>query len=338
MRSANITGREGGANVRFPSYRARRLRRTDRLRRMVRETALGPDDLVAPLFVRPAESSRAVPSMPEVAQLSIPDLIREGQDLRDVGVSAVLLFGVPTEKDDRASRAYASDGIVQRAVSELKERVSDLVVITDVCLCAYMDHGHCGLLSDDGEVDNDATLDLLARTAVSHVAAGADVVAPSDMMDGRVAAIRGALDAEGFAQTPILSYAVKYASTFYGPFRDAADSAPGTGDRRGYQMDPANADEAIREARMDVEEGADILMVKPAMPYLDVIFRVKQATGYPVAAYHVSGEYSMLKAASEKGWIDEDGAVLEVVQSIRRAGADLVITYYAGRVARLLGG
>ncbi len=323
---------------RFPIYRGRRLRRTEQLRSMVRETSVEPGDLIAPLFVTHEEGRHPVSAMPGVAQLSVVDAAAEADRLERLGVAAVLLFGIPESKDARGSGAYAADGIVQRAVRAIKERVDDLVVITDVCLCEYTDHGHCGLLTSEGEVDNDSTLELLARSAVSHVDAGADMVAPSDMMDGRVSAIRQALDAAGHAQVPILAYAAKFASAFYGPFREAADSAPQFGDRRGYQMDPANADEALREVSLDVDEGADIIMVKPALPYLDVISRVKRETGYPVAAYHVSGEYSMLKAAAERGWIDEERVMLETLVSIRRAGADLIVTYYAGQAAALLKG
>jgi porphobilinogen synthase len=305
---------------------------------MVRETSVAPDDLIAPMFVTYREGRRPVEAMPGVEQLSVRAAAEEAAHLESLGVPAVLLFGIPETKDARGSGAYAADGIVQRAVQAIKERTRELVVITDICLCEYTDHGHCGLLTDAGEVDNDATLELLARSAVSHVEAGADMVAPSDMMDGRVAAIRGALDSAGFSDVPIMSYAVKYASAFYGPFREAAESAPQFGDRKAYQMDPANADEGLREAWMDIEEGADIIMVKPALPYLDVISRVKRETGYPVAAYQVSGEYSMLKAAAERGWIDEERVLMETVQSIRRAGADLVITYYAARLAAMLGG
>ncbi len=323
---------------RFPIYRGRRMRRTERLRSMVRETSVEPSDLIAPMFVTHADGRFPVTAMPGVEQLSVDAAAEEASRLNSLGVAAVLLFGIPASKDARGSGAYASDGIVQRAVRAIKERTDDLAVVTDVCLCEYTDHGHCGLLTPEGEVDNDPTLELLARSAVSHADAGADMVAPSDMMDGRVGAIRKVLDESGYAHLPIMSYAAKYSSAFYGPFREAADSAPQFGDRRGYQMDPANADEAVREARMDVEEGADIIMVKPALPYLDVIRTVKQATGYPVAAYHVSGEYSMLKAAAERGWIDEERVMMETMTSIRRAGADLVITYYAAHLAALLGG
>jgi porphobilinogen synthase len=305
---------------------------------MVRETSLEPGDLIAPLFVTFKQGRHPVGAMPGVAQISVDEAAKEAARLESLGVGAVLLFGIPASKDARGSGAYAADGEVQRAVRAIKERTSDLVVVTDVCLCEYTDHGHCGLLTPEGDVHNDSTLELLARMAVSHAEAGADIVAPSDMMDGRVAAIRQALDERGFTQTPIMSYAVKYASAFYGPFREAAESAPQFGDRKGYQMDPANADEGLREARMDIEEGADIIMVKPALPYLDVIYRVKQDTGYPLAAYHVSGEYSMIKAAAERGWIDEERVMTEAIQSIRRAGADLVITYFAGDLAKQLGG
>lgn len=322
----------------FPVYRSRRLRRSDRLRALVRETSIAPDDLIAPLFVTYRPGRHPVAAMPGVEQLSVEAAVEEAVRLEDLGVGALLLFGIPEKKDARGSGAYAADGIVQRAMGAIKERVKHLIVVTDVCLCEYTDHGHCGLLTRDGEVDNDATLELLARSAVSHAQAGADMVAPSDMMDGRVSAIRKALDDSGFSHLPIMSYAVKYASGFYGPFREAADSAPQFGDRRGYQMDPANADEGLREARLDVEEGADIIMVKPALPYLDIISRVKRETGYPVAAYHVSGEYSMLKAAAERGWIDEERVLMESMLSIRRAGADLIITYYAAQLAATMGG
>ncbi len=324
--------------ARFPVYRARRLRRTARLRALVRETSVAPDDLIAPLFVTHEKGRHPVAAMPGVEQLSVEATAAEAARLEDLGVGAVLLFGIPAWKDAQGSGAYASDGIVQRAVQAIKEQTKELIVVTDVCLCEYTDHGHCGLLTPEGEVDNDATLELLARSALSHARAGADIVAPSDMMDGRVAAIRRSLDDSGFSHLPIMSYAVKYASAFYGPFREAADSAPQFGDRRGYQMDPANADEGLREARLDIDEGADIIMVKPALPYLDIISRVKRETGYPVAAYHVSGEYSMVKAAAERGWIDEERVLMESMLSIRRAGADLIITYYAAQLAATMGG
>ncbi len=324
--------------ARFPTYRPRRLRRTEQLRAMVRETTLSAADFVAPMFVTFQEGRHAVSSMPGVEQLSVEAAAEEASKLESLGIGSVLLFGIPESKDSRGSGAYAEDGIVQRAIRAIKESTERLVVITDVCMCEYTDHGHCGVLTSDGDVDNDPTLELLAESALSHVQAGADMVAPSDMMDGRVAAIRGALDAAGHQSVPIMSYAVKYASAFYGPFRDAAESAPQFGDRKAYQMDPANSDEGIREARLDLEEGADIVMVKPALPYLDVIHRVKQDTGYPVAAYHVSGEYSMIKAAAERDWIDEDRVMMETMLAIRRAGADVIITYYAERIAQVLGG
>ncbi len=320
----------------FPSVRLRRLRRTGVLRELVRETELRPSDLIYPLFVSEMEAGRsAIPSMPGVDRLSVAELAREASAAWEEGIRAVLLFGIPAERDETGSSAVAADGVVQTAVRELKGTLPDLVVITDVCLCEYMSHGHCGLVHE-GEVVNDPTLELLATQAVSHAEAGADIVAPSDMMDGRVGALRSALDAAGFDATAILSYAVKYASAFYGPFRDAVDSAPRFGDRRGYQMDPGNVLEALREAALDVEEGADILMVKPALPYLDVLRRVKEAVGTPMAAYHVSGEYAMLQAAAERGWIDGDAAMLEAALAIRRAGADLVITYGARTLARRL--
>jgi porphobilinogen synthase len=299
----------------------------------VRETRLDRADLIYPLFVGP--ESRANEELPAMGRFSVDDLSREVEELLGLGLSSVILFGIPEEKDEEGSGAYASDGIVQQALRSLRERYPDLVLVTDVCLCEYTSHGHCGVI-ENGEVANDATLELLARTAVSHVEAGADVVAPSDMMDGRVAALRAALDDAGFGDTAIVSYAAKYASAFYGPFREAAESAPSFGDRRGYQMDPANAAEAVREAELDLDEGADVLMVKPALPYLDVVRRVKEATGAPVAAYHVSGEYSMLKAAAERGWIDERAAVVEALTSIRRAGADMIVTYYAKEAAAWL--
>lgn len=318
----------------FPLFRGRRMRRTEGLRALVRETHLEPSQLVLPLFVSPGEGVREpVGSMPGVFRTSVDELVRDAREARELGIGAVLLFGIPETKDAGGSGAWAEGGIVQRGVRALKAEVPGLVVITDVCLCEYTDHGHCGLL-DGEEVRNDETLELLARTAVSHARAGADVVAPSDMMDGRVGAIRRALDEAGFPSVPILSYAAKYASAFYGPFRDAAGSTPAFGDRRGYQMDPANALEALREVRLDLAEGADMIMVKPALAYLDVIHRVKEETGYPVAAYHVSGEYSMILAAGERGWLDVDRAMTEALLSIRRAGADFVITYWAREYAR----
>ncbi len=322
---------------RFPEYRPRRLRRTDALRRLVRETRVAPDDLILPLFAVPGSGvRRAVASMPGVHQTSVDELVRDAVEARDAGVPAVLLFGIPQEKDERGSEAWDDEGVVQRAIRAIREEAPDLAVITDVCLCEYTSHGHCGVVRD-GEVANDETLELLAREAVSHARAGADVVAPSDMMDGRVAAIRGALDDAGFAHVAILSYAVKFASAFYGPFRDAAESAPQFGDRRGYQMDPANAEEALREAAQDVEEGADVLMVKPALVNLDLIWRVKQATGYPLCAYHVSGEYAAITAAAANGWLDLERAMSEALVSIKRAGADMIITYWAREMARSAG-
>lgn len=313
----------------FPETRMRRLRRTGVLREMVRETTLRPADLIQPMFVTAGEGVREpVASMPGIERLSISELVEEAAEVAEAGVPAVLLFGIPADKDEIGSGAYDDEGVVQLAIQALKENHPGLVVIADTCLCGYTSHGHCGVLRD-GEVDNDLSLELIAKTAISQASAGADAVAPSDMMDGRVAAIREQLDAEGHSATPIISYAVKYASAFYGPFRDAAGSTPQEGDRRGYQMDPANVLEAVREAQLDLDEGADMLIVKPALPYLDVVNRVKHETGAPLAAYHVSGEYSMLKAAAANGWLDEPAAVLEALTSIKRAGADLIITYYA---------
>ncbi len=317
----------------FPATRMRRLRRTESLRALVRETELSPTDLIQPLFVVAGEGVRdGVPSMPGIERFSISELVAEGTEIASAGIGAVLLFGIPSAKDESGSGAYDDEGVVQMAVRALKEAHPDLTVITDVCLCEYTLHGHCGFVRD-GEVDNDITVELLAKAAISHAEAGADAVAPSDMMDGRIGTIRHQLDEEGHSGVPIVAYSVKYSSAFYGPFRDAAESTPEFGDRRGYQMDPANAAEAVREAELDLEEGADMLMVKPATAYLDVVRRVKDATGAPVAAYHVSGEYSMLKAAAERGWIDERPAVLETLTSIRRAGADAIVTYYAKEAA-----
>lgn len=324
--------------ARFPQSRPRRLRATATLRRMVRETRLSPDQFVLPFFLVGGEGIRQpIDALPGHARLS-PDLAAAAaRRAFDAGVPAVLLFGLATHKNGAASGAYDPAGAAQRGIAAIKDAVPDMVVITDVCLCAFTDHGHCGVVVD-GEVANDVSLEILARTAVSHAGAGADVVAPSDMMDGRVAAIRAALDAEGHEGTAILSYAAKYASAFYGPFRDAAGSAPGFGDRRGYQMDPANSREALREVRLDVEEGADMVMVKPAATYLDVIARVRQTTTLPLAAYHVSGEYSMLMAAAERGWLDERQAALETLTAISRAGADIIVTYHAERAAHWLAG
>ncbi len=312
----------------------RRLRRTEALRGLVRETELSPAHLIQPLFVVAGEDVREeVESMPGIERFSISGLVAEAREVAEAGVGAVLLFGIPATKDEVGSGAYDDEGVVQMAVRALKEALPDLVVITDVCLCEYTTHGHCGIVNQKGEVDNDISIEVLAKTAISHAEAGADAVAPSDMMDGRIGTIRHQLDEEGHAGVPIVAYSAKYASAFYGPFRDAAESTPEFGDRRGYQMDPANAAEAVREAELDLDEGADMLMVKPATPYLDVVRRVKDATGAPVAAYHVSGEYSMLKAASANGWIVERQAVLETLTSIRRAGADAIVTYYAKEAA-----
>ena len=318
--------------------RPRRLRRTAALRDLVRETTLAPDDLVQPLFVVPGEGVRnAIPSMPGTDQLSVDTVVEEARELRALGIKAVLLFGIPSSKDPVGLESFAEDGIVQRAIRALEDTSPETVVMTDVCLCEYTDHGHCGLLDAAGEVLNDETLETLGRIAVSHAEAGADIVAPSGMLDGMVAAIRAALDAEGHEQVAILSYAVKYASALYGPFRDAAEGAPQFGDRRGHQMDPANAREALREAALDVEQGADALLVKPAIGYLDVVARVSaRFPELPLAAYNVSGEYAMVKAAAAHGWLDERAVVLELLTGIRRAGADLVVTYHAKDAARWL--
>jgi porphobilinogen synthase len=317
-------------------FRPRRLREKALLRKMVRETALAVDDLVYPVFAVHGRGVREpISAMPGQFRMSVDELMREAKDVAALGIPALLVFGLPEDKDPRGSEAYAEDGIVQQAVRAVKDTVPDLLVVTDVCLCQYTSHGHCGLV-EGGTVQNDATLELLARTAVSHAEAGADVVAPSDMMDGRVAAIREALDDARCTDTPIMAYSAKYASSFYGPFREAADSTPQFGDRRQYQMDPANAVEALREIALDVDEGADIVMVKPALPYLDVISRAKAEFGLPLAAYSVSGEYAMIKAAGRLGWLDEERAMMEALTSIRRAGADIVITYYAKDAVRLL--
>jgi porphobilinogen synthase len=334
----------------FPATRMRRLRRTGVLRDMVRETELGPAHLVQPMFVELGTDSRTpIEAMPGVDRLSISHAVEEAGKAHELGIPAVLLFGLPAEKDAQGSGAYDDEGVVQLAVRAIKEAHPDLAVFTDVCLCEYTSHGHCGVVTTaseasgarggeprEGEIDNDVTLELLARTAISHAAAGSDAVAPSDMMDGRVGALRTQLDAEGHKDTPIIAYSAKFASSFYGPFREAADCAPAFGDRRSYQMDPANAEEAVREALLDVEEGADVIMVKPALPYLDVIRRVKEATRLPIAAYNVSGEYAMLKAAAAAGYLDERATVLEALTSIRRAGADIVISYHARDVAEWL--
>jgi porphobilinogen synthase len=320
----------------FPEHRPRRLRKTAALRRLVRETRLSADQLILPMFVRSGTGVRnPIAAMPGVAQTSIDEMLADAHDAASLGVGGVLLFGIPDTKDETGSSAWDDDGPVQQAVRALKREVPSLVVITDVCLCEYTDHGHCGVLRE-GHVDNDATLSLLAREAVSHARAGADVVAPSDMMDGRVGVLRDALDDAGYAETPILSYAAKFAGGFYGPFREAAESAPKSGDRRGYQMDAANTDEALREVWADIEEGADMVMVKPAGPFLDVIARVKRETGYPLAAYQVSSEYAMIQAAAERGWVDGDRAMMESLLGIRRAGADVIITYFARRAAALI--
>jgi porphobilinogen synthase len=320
----------------FPIHRPRRLRRTDALRRMVRETELRPSDFIYPLFVVEGRGvRRPVPSMPGIDNLSVDLAVEEAKRARAVGIPSVILFGIPGHKDPRGTGAWAEDGIVQKALRGLKDSVPDLQLVADVCLCEYTDHGHCGVVHG-GEVDNDQSLPLLARMAVSCASAGADIVAPSDMMDGRVAAIRTALDGAGLSRTPILSYAAKYASGFYGPFREAAQSAPQFGDRRGYQMDPGNVREALKEVALDLEEGADLVMVKPALSYLDVIARVKQRFDVPVAAYNVSGEYAMVKAAAANGWIDGQRVMMEVLTSIKRAGADLILTYHAVEAAELL--
>jgi porphobilinogen synthase len=321
----------------FPATRLRRLRRTEALRSLVRETELSPAHLIQPAFVVAGEGIREeVASMPGIERFSISGLVEEAGEIAAAGIGALLLFGIPAAKDESGSGAYDDEGVVQMAVRALKEAHPDLVVITDVCLCEYTSHGHCGFVNEAGEVDNDISVELLAKTAISHAEAGADAVAPSDMMDGRVGSIRFQLDEEGHSGVPIIAYSAKYASALYGPFRDAAESTPEFGDRRGYQMDPANAAEAVREAELDLDEGADMLMVKPALPYLDVVRRVKEATGAPVAAYQVSGEYSMLKAAAANGWIEERPAVVEALTSIRRAGADAIVTYYAKEAAEWL--
>jgi len=322
----------------FPDYRPRRLRQNEAFRRMIRETSFSVNDLILPLFVVGGKNVKnPIPSMPGHYQLSIDHLIKTANQAYALGIPSVMLFGIPDEKDALATRAYAEDGIVQKAAKALKDKSPDLIVITDVCLCAYMDHGHCGIL--EGEIiDNDATLDLLARTALSHVQAGADMVAPSDMMDGRVAEIRNILDENNFSNVPIMSYAAKYCSAYYGPFRDACDSAPSCGDRSSYQMDPANALEAIREVTLDIEEGADIIMVKPALAYLDIIYRVREEIDLPLAAYNVSGEYAMIRAAEKMGWIDGSRAMMETLLAIKRAGADMILSYFAMEAAQELSG
>ena len=321
----------------FPQTRLRRLRRTPVLRDLVRETRLDPADFVLPLYIEDGLEGRTpLPTMPGVDRLSISAAVQEAGEAVALGIPAVVLFGIPGHKDEEGSGAWDDEGIVQLATRAIKQAHPELLVIADLCLCEYTSHGHCGALRSDGTVDNDASLELLARTAISQARAGADIIAPSDMMDGRVGAIRGALDEDGLSDTPILAYSAKFASAFYGPFRDAVDSAPAFGDRRGYQMDPANGDEALREVLLDVEEGADMVMVKPALPYLDVVRRVKEATSMPVVAFNVSGEYAMVKAAAAAGYLDERAVVLEALTSIRRAGADIVITYHAKDAARWL--
>jgi porphobilinogen synthase len=320
----------------FPISRPRRLRRTETLRRMIRETRLAPDDLIQPFFVCPGRDvKRPISSMPGVAQMSVDQVVRAARDTHAASVPAVILFGIPQRKDPSGSQAWNDHGEVQRAIREIKEHMPGLAVITDVCLCEYTDHGHCGVVLGN-DVDNDATLELLSREALSHARAGADMVGPSDMMDGRVGAIRRTLDENGFMHLPIMAYSAKFASAFYGPFREAAESAPQFGDRRSYQMDPPNGDEAMREIALDLAEGADIVMVKPALAYLDLIYRAKHEFRVPVAAYNVSGEYSMLRAAGLNGWLDEERAVMEVLTSIKRAGADMILSYFATEVAKRL--
>jgi len=322
----------------FPEYRPRRLRKNEAFRALIRETHLTPAQLIYPLFIIPGKNKReAIPSMPGISRISIDQLAKEAKECLELGVNSIILFGLPEKKDPMGSGAHAKDGIIQRAIKELKNKAPELLVVTDVCLCEYTSHGHCGIIIDR-QVDNDTTLEVLGQTALSHAAAGADMVAPSDMMDGRVGEIRTVLDENNFHNIPIMSYAVKYASSFYGPFRDAADCAPQEGDRRGYQMDPANSLEALREATLDVEEGADILMVKPAVAYLDIISKLRDEFDLPIAAYHVSGEYAIIKAAGANGWIDEEKVMAETLLSIRRAGAEIILTYFAKDMARLLQG
>jgi porphobilinogen synthase len=320
----------------FPTTRLRRLRRTAAIREMFRETALSASDFVYPLFIVEGENvKKEISSMPSQFQLSVDSVLRECEELQYLGVGSVILFGIPNAKDEVGSGAYAADGIIQKATRAIKSRFPEMVVVTDVCLCEYTSHGHCGVV-EDGYVNNDKTLELLAREAVSHAENGADIIAPSDMMDGRIGAIRGALDAGGFENIPIMAYSAKYSSAFYGPFREAAESAPQFGDRKTYQMDFGNSDEALREIALDIQEGADIVMVKPALAYLDVIRRTKDSFNMPIAAYNVSGEYSMIKAAAERGWIDGERIMMEVLTSIKRAGADVIITYFAKEAASLL--
>lgn len=322
--------------MQFPDYRPRRLRKNENFRRMIRETRLSVDNLIYPLFVVPGTKvKKPITSMPGNFQMSVDHIVREAARMKTLGIPAVLLFGIPEKKDEIASGALAKDGIIQQAIREIKNKVPDILVITDVCLCEYMSHGHCGMI-EKGEVMNDLTLEVLAEQAVSHANAGADMVAPSAMMDGQIGALREGLDEAGFDAVPIMAYSAKYASCFYGPFREAAESAPSFGDRRSYQMDPANSDEAIREISLDVAEGADIIMVKPALAYLDVIRRAKEEFDLPLAAYNVSGEFAMVKAAAQMGWIDGERAMLESLTAIRRAGADMIITYFAPEAAPLL--
>ncbi|HUH65677.1 MAG TPA: porphobilinogen synthase [Syntrophales bacterium] len=320
----------------FPAYRPRRLRKNENMRRMIRETKLSVDDFVYPLFVTFGKDvKKPISSMPGNFQMSVDNLVKEVQKAKDLGIPAVLLFGIPDKKDELATGAFIEKGIIQQAVKRIKDKVPDIVVITDVCLCEYTSHGHCGMI-EKGDVDNDASIEVLAETAVSHARAGADMVAPSAMMDGQVGAIREALDESDFENIPIMAYSAKYASCFYGPFREAAESAPQFGDRKSYQMDPPNADEAIREISLDVEEGADIIMVKPALPYLDVIRRAREEFDLPIAAYNVSGEFSMIKAAAKLGWMDGERAMMEVLTAIKRAGADIILTYFALEAAKFL--
>jgi len=322
----------------FPAYRPRRLRRTKAIRDLVTETRLSPDEFIYPMFAAPGKSVRQeVPSMPGIYKQSIDNIVKEAREAAALGIKSVLLFGIPEHKDETGSEGYADDGIIQKTVRELRKKVPDMLVVTDVCMCEYTSHGHCGIIKD-GDVDNDETLDYLAKMAVSHAEAGADVIAPSDMMDGRVGVIREALDDAGFEKVPVMSYSAKYASGFYGPFRDAAESPPQFGDRRGYQMDPPNVREALREIALDIEEGADIVMVKPALSYLDVIRAAREEFDHPIAAYNVSGEYSMVKAAGKLGWIDEKLVMIEILTSIKRAGADIIITYHAKEAAEILRG
>ncbi len=322
--------------MKYPIYRPRRLRRSENLRRLIRETRLSVDHLVYPIFVIHGENVKnPIPSMPGIFQLSVDEAVKEAKEVSELGIPAIILFGIPQSKDERGSEAYSEDGIIQRTVRAIKEKVPELIVITDVCLCEYTSHGHCGVIKGK-EIDNDETLELLALTALSHARSGADIVAPSDMMDGRVGYIRRTLDDNGFSQVAIMAYSAKYASAFYGPFREAAQSRPQFGDRKSYQMDPPNAEEALREIAMDIEEGADIVMVKPALAYLDIIKLAKENFNFPLAAYNVSGEYAMIKASSAMGWLDEKQVALEVLTAIKRAGADIIITYFAKDVARWL--